>query len=39
MDHARLRGEETSLNPLSMIEALIGAINHSVKLSTPTDGP
>lgn len=28
---AHLRGEETSLNPLSMMEALIGAIRHSVK--------
>jgi len=30
---SHLRGEETSLNPLSMMEALIGSIRHSVKLS------
>lgn len=30
---AHLRGEETSLNPLSMMEALIGAIQHSNKLA------
>ena len=33
MWQAHLRGEKTSLNPLSMMEALIGAIKHSVKLS------
>jgi isocitrate dehydrogenase len=32
MWEAHLRGEETSLNPLSMIEALMGAMNHSAKL-------
>jgi len=32
MWEAHLRKEETSLNPLSMIEALIGAMNHSAKL-------
>ena len=32
MWHSHLRGEETSLNPLSMMEALIGAIQHSAKL-------
>jgi isocitrate dehydrogenase len=32
MWHAHLRGEETSLNPLSMMEALLGAIQHSVVL-------
>jgi isocitrate dehydrogenase len=32
MWHAHLRGEETSLNPLSMMEALIGAMIHSAKL-------
>jgi isocitrate dehydrogenase len=32
MWHAHLKGEETSLNPLSMMEALIGSIRHSVKL-------
>lgn len=35
---AHLRGEETSLNPLSMIEALIGAIQHSVKLTDVSGG-
>jgi isocitrate dehydrogenase len=30
---AHLKGEETSLNPLSMMEALIGSIQHSVKLT------
>lgn len=30
---AHLRGEETSLNPLSMMEALIGAIQHSCHLA------
>eukprot|EP00945_MAST-04E_sp_MAST-4E-sp1_P006584 g6584.t1 len=30
-DHKR--GEETSLNPLGMVEALIGAMNHSATLS------
>ena len=29
---AHLRGEETSLNPLSMMEALLGAIEYSVEL-------
>ena len=29
MDAARLRGEETSLNPLGMVEGLIGAMNHA----------
>lgn len=33
MYKAHLRGEDTSLNPLSMMEALIGAIRHSVKLA------
>lgn len=32
MWNAHLRGEEASLNPLSMMEALIGAIQHSAKL-------
>jgi isocitrate dehydrogenase len=36
MDHARLRGEETSLNPLGMVEALIGAMQHAAMLE---DGP
>lgn len=30
---AHLRGEETSLNPLGMVEALTGAMNHSATLS------
>jgi isocitrate dehydrogenase len=38
MWNAQLRGGETSLNPLSMMEALIGAIQHSVKLSDITGG-
>lgn len=29
MWYAHLRGEETSLNPLSMMEALLGAMLHS----------
>jgi len=33
MWHAHLRGEETSLNPLGMVEALIGAMNHSADLA------
>jgi len=33
MWYAHLKGEETSLNPLSMMEALIGAIRHSVVLN------
>lgn len=33
MWNAHQRGEETSLNPLSMMEALIGAIYHSVHLN------
>jgi isocitrate dehydrogenase len=37
MWEAHLRKEETSLNPLSMIEALIGAINHSAKLYSGHD--
>jgi isocitrate dehydrogenase len=30
--HAHLRGEETSFNPLGMIEAVIGAMNHAATL-------
>mmetsp|Transcript_8475 Transcript_8475/g.20403 ORF Transcript_8475/g.20403 Transcript_8475/m.20403 type:complete len:519 (+) Transcript_8475:246-1802(+) len=30
--HMHLRGEETSLNPLGLAEAMIGAIQHSAKL-------
>eukprot|EP00951_Prasinocladus_malaysianus_P020452 scaffold167312_cov20-Prasinocladus_malaysianus.AAC.1 len=33
MDEARLRGEETSLNPLGLVEALIGAIQHAESLA------
>mmetsp|Transcript_13967 Transcript_13967/g.46563 ORF Transcript_13967/g.46563 Transcript_13967/m.46563 type:complete len:498 (-) Transcript_13967:235-1728(-) len=33
MDAARLRGEETSLNPLGMVEALFGAMDHSADLA------
>jgi len=33
MWNAHLRGEEASLNPLSMMEALIGAMQHSAKLA------
>ena len=29
MNEARLRGEETSLNPLGMVEGLVGAMNHA----------
>lgn len=32
MDQARLRGEETSLNPLGMVDALLSAMEHSAKL-------
>lgn len=32
MDEARLRGEETSLNPLGMVEGLIGAMNHAAEV-------
>jgi isocitrate dehydrogenase len=33
MWHAHLRGEETSLNPLGMAEALFSAMNHSAALA------
>jgi len=32
--HAHLRGEETSFNPLGMVEAVIGAIQHAATLDT-----
>jgi isocitrate dehydrogenase len=32
--HAHLRGEETSMNPLGMIEAVIGAMEHSATLAS-----
>lgn len=31
--HAHLRGEETSMNPLGLIEALTGAMNHAADLA------
>jgi isocitrate dehydrogenase len=37
MWEAHLRGEETSLNPLGMIEALIGAMNHAATLHSGHD--
>lgn len=30
--HAHLRGEETSMNPLGLVEALLGAMNHSADI-------
>ncbi len=38
MWYAHLRGEETSLNPLSMMEALIGAMLHSAHLEKSFEG-
>ena len=35
---AHLRGEETSLNPLGMAEALIGAMNHAAILAGEPEG-
>jgi isocitrate dehydrogenase len=35
---AHLRGEETSFNPLGMVEALLGAMNHSADLTAEKDG-
>merc|ERR1712232_955328 len=32
MWHAHLAGKETSMNPLGMVEALMGAMNHSANL-------
>ena len=37
MWEAHLRGEEASLNPLGLIDALAGAMNHSAVLSGKTD--
>jgi len=34
--HAHLRGEETSMNPLGMVEAVIGAMEHSAFLAAKT---
>ena len=33
--HMHLRGEETSLNPLGLAEALLGGLEHSAKLDCP----
>ena len=35
-DH--LAGKETSLNPLGMVEALVGAMCHAESLNPPADG-
>jgi len=35
--HDHLAGKETSLNPLGMVEALIGAMNHSANLALETN--
>ena len=35
-DH--LAGRETSLNPLGMVEALVGAMCHAESLNPPADG-
>ena len=37
MWEAHLNGEETSLNPLGMVEALLGAVDHSMKLAKASD--
>jgi len=39
MWEAHLRGEETSLNPLGMVEALIGAMQHAVAISGENNQP
>jgi isocitrate dehydrogenase len=36
--HKFLKGEETSVNPIGMIYALRGALDHSVTLAKPKDG-
>mmetsp|Transcript_17125 Transcript_17125/g.44511 ORF Transcript_17125/g.44511 Transcript_17125/m.44511 type:complete len:240 (+) Transcript_17125:154-873(+) len=36
---AHLRGEETSMNPLGMVEAVIGALDHSAALEEQAGGP
>lgn len=38
MWEAHLRGEDTSLNPLGMVEALVGAMSHAESLNPPADG-
>jgi len=35
--HMHLAGKETSLNPLGLVEALIGAMNHAAKLQYEAD--
>ncbi|GMH78243.1 hypothetical protein TrLO_g3436 [Triparma laevis f. longispina] len=37
--HAHLHGEETSLNPLGLVEAMIGAMQHGAKLELEARGP
>merc|ERR1712216_149224 len=39
MWEAHLRGEETSLNPLGLVEALIGAMQHAESLQGVSKGP
>merc|ERR1712216_62498 len=39
MWEAPLRGEETSLNPLALVEALIGAMQHAENLQGVSEGP
>ena len=38
LNEARLRGEETSMNPLGLIEALIGAMDHAAILEEQSNG-
>lgn len=38
LDQMRLAGEETSMNPLGLIEALIGALNHASVLHEKSGG-
>lgn len=38
LDQMRLAGEETSMNPLGLIEALIGALNHASVLNEKSGG-
>ena len=37
MEDARLEGKETSFNPLGMVEALIGAMQHAATLNSSTN--
>merc|ERR1712167_136506 len=39
MWEAHQRGEETSLNPLGLVEALIGALQHAEHLQGVSEGP